>query len=64
MPVLRELFNAASYWGNVVILNQDKRPVITEQPKRTGLRIGEKMIPGDAPIVEYRRRRDELIGPV
>ena len=45
-----------------IILNQDKRPVITERPKRTELRVGEKMIPGDGPIVEYRRRREELTG--
>jgi phenylpropionate dioxygenase-like ring-hydroxylating dioxygenase large terminal subunit len=51
-----------AYVGNRVILNQDKRPVITERPKRTALHIGEKMIPSDGPIVEYRRRRDELIG--
>lgn len=62
VPVLRELFNVVSYVGNLVILNQDKRPVITERPKRTGLHIGEKLIPGDGPIVDYRRRREELIG--
>lgn len=62
VPVLRELFNVVSYWGNIVILNQDKRPVITERPKRTSLHMGEKMIPGDGPIVDYRRRREELIG--
>jgi phenylpropionate dioxygenase-like ring-hydroxylating dioxygenase large terminal subunit len=60
-PVLRELFNGISYWGNRIILNQDKRPVTTERPKRTSLHISEKLIPGDGPIVEYRRRRQELI---
>jgi hypothetical protein len=61
-PVLRELFNAVGYLGNIVILNQDKRPVITEWPKRTELYMGEKLIVGDGPIAAYRRRRDELIG--
>ena len=35
--------------------------VETHQPQPSGLRIGEKMIQGDRPIVEYRRRREELI---
>jgi phenylpropionate dioxygenase-like ring-hydroxylating dioxygenase large terminal subunit len=61
-PILRELFNVISYWSNIVILNQDRRPVITERPKRTELHMGEKLIPGDGPIVGYRRRREELIG--
>jgi len=61
-PVLRELFNAVGYLGNIVILNQDKRPVVTEWPKCTELYMGEELIPGDGPIVGYRRRREELIG--
>jgi hypothetical protein len=35
--------------------------VETHQPQPSGLRIGEKMISGDRPIVEYRRRREQLI---
>jgi hypothetical protein len=35
--------------------------VETQQPRPSGLRIGEKMIQGDRPIIEYRRRREELI---
>jgi len=26
----------------------------------SGLRIGEALIPGDLPIIEYRRKRDAL----
>jgi phenylpropionate dioxygenase-like ring-hydroxylating dioxygenase large terminal subunit len=58
LPVCR-LFN----WrlGNLIIERQDRRVVITQRPRRSGLRIGEKMIPGDGPIVDYRRRREELV---
>jgi len=35
--------------------------VVTEQLKRTTLKIGEKLIQGDFSIVVYRRQREELI---
>ena len=62
LPVLRELFNWVGAQANLVIERQDRRVVVTQRPKCSGLRIGEKMIPGDGPIVDYRRRREELIG--
>ncbi len=62
LPILRELFNWVGAQANWIVERQDRRVVITQQPKRTGLRMGEKMIPGDGPIVDYRRRREELIG--
>jgi len=62
LPVLRELFNWVGAQANLIVERQDRRVVITQRPKRSGLRIGEKMIPGDGPIVDYRRRREELIG--
>lgn len=61
VPVLRELFNLASLGGSLIIERQDRRVVITQRPKRSHMRIGEKLIPGDGPIIEYRRRRRELI---
>jgi phenylpropionate dioxygenase-like ring-hydroxylating dioxygenase large terminal subunit len=61
VPVLRELFNWLGTIGNLVIERQDRRVVVTQRPKRSDLRIGEKMIQGDGPIIEYRRRRRELI---
>lgn len=48
-------------YANLIIERQDKRVVITQRPKRTQLRMGEKLIQGDQPIVVYRRLRDELI---
>ena len=61
IPVLRELFNYMSRFGNMVILRQDRRVVVTQEPKRTQLRMDERLIQGDLPIVLYRRRRQELI---
>jgi phenylpropionate dioxygenase-like ring-hydroxylating dioxygenase large terminal subunit len=60
-PVLRQLFNYVGTLGNLVIERQDKRVVITQEPKRADLDIGEKLIPGDGPIIQYRRRRRQLI---
>jgi phenylpropionate dioxygenase-like ring-hydroxylating dioxygenase large terminal subunit len=62
VPGLRELFNLLSLPANRVILNQDKRVVLTQLPKRSDLRMGEKLIQGDGPIIAYRRRRSELRG--
>lgn len=62
LPGLRELFNLLSLPANRVILDQDKRVVVTQMPKRSDLRMGEKLIQGDGPIIAYRRRRSELRG--
>lgn len=61
VPVLKQLFNAANAVGNLVVERQDKGVVITHRPKRSELRMGEVLIPGDGPIAAYRRRREELI---
>jgi hypothetical protein len=61
VPVLRNLVAWAAMPFNRRVLHEDRRVVETHQPQPSGLRIGEKMIQGDRPIVEYRRRREELI---
>lgn len=61
VPILRELFNFIGGLGNRVILDQDRRVVVTQQPKRTELKMGERLFQADRPIVMYRRRRQELI---
>ena len=61
LPVLRDLVTWASMPFNVWVAHQDRRVVETHQPQPSGLRIGEKMIQGDGPIIAYRRRREELI---
>ena len=60
IPLIRDVFNWLSMWFNLVIAHQDRRVVITQQPKPSRLRGGEQLIPGDSPIVAYRRRREEL----
>jgi phenylpropionate dioxygenase-like ring-hydroxylating dioxygenase large terminal subunit len=60
-PVLREAFNWLALPFNVYVAHQDRRVVQTQRPQRSDLRMGEKLIPGDGPIIGYRRRRQELI---
>ena len=60
-PVLRQITGWFGGLGNLVIERQDRRVVITQQPKRADLNIGEKLIPGDQPIIMYRKIRNMLI---
>lgn len=62
VPILRELVNWAAMPFNRLVAHQDRRVVQTQVPKASGLAIGEKLVQGDRPIVEYRRRREELKG--
>ena len=39
---------------------QDKRVVEKQIPSKTALRIDERLLMADKPIIEYRRRREEL----
>ena len=61
LPLVRDLVNWAAMPFNRRIARQDRRIVVTHQPQPSGLRIGEKMIQGDLPIIEYRRRRQALL---
>jgi phenylpropionate dioxygenase-like ring-hydroxylating dioxygenase large terminal subunit len=61
LPLVKHLFNFFSNLGNLFIERQDRRVVLTQRPLRSQLRMGEKMIPGDAPIIEYRRKRQKWI---
>lgn len=45
---------------NLLIERQDKRVVIKQKPKASALKSGEKLLVGDGPIIEYRKRREEL----
>jgi phenylpropionate dioxygenase-like ring-hydroxylating dioxygenase large terminal subunit len=60
-PVLREIVNRLSMPMNAVIAHQDRRVVQTQMPRRSDLRMGEKLIQGDSPIIAFGRRRQELI---
>lgn len=45
---------------NRIILHQDRAVVLTQLPKKSGLKIGENLIQGDLPIIEYRKKREML----
>jgi phenylpropionate dioxygenase-like ring-hydroxylating dioxygenase large terminal subunit len=60
-PLLGRLFSRLAMPFNLRIAHQDRRVVVTQRPKASTLKGGEKLIQGDRPIVEYRRRRQELL---
>ncbi len=61
IPIVKHLVNYIGKVFSVIILRQDKRVVVTQIPKKTTLKMDEKLIVGDKPIIEYRKHRDELI---
>jgi phenylpropionate dioxygenase-like ring-hydroxylating dioxygenase large terminal subunit len=61
IPILRSLVNLLNILASIYITWQDKTVVETQRPLRTDLRIGEHPIQGDNPIIQYRRRRRELL---
>lgn len=60
VPGLKQLVNQLSNISNRYILHQDRRVVVTQIPIRSELRMHENLIQGDAPIIEYRKRRAQL----
>ena len=60
LPILRQLVNKLAMPMNLTIAHQDRRVVVTQEPKASGLRIGEQLIQADMPIIEYRKRRELL----
>jgi phenylpropionate dioxygenase-like ring-hydroxylating dioxygenase large terminal subunit len=60
-PVIRQIFGWAGSLANLIIERQDRRVVVTQRPHRADLGIGEILIPGDGPIVVYRKIRQKLI---
>ena len=61
IPLLKSIVNWLANIFNKKILHQDRDVVITQQPIKSNLRMGEKLIQGDGPIVFYRQRREELL---
>ncbi len=60
VPILKNVVTWFFNPSNRVILNQDKRVVLTQRPKKSGLKIAETLIPADGPIIAYRSRRRDL----
>ena len=61
LPILRDILGWLSKPLNKKILHQDKRVVLTQEPRKTQLKMDEMLIQGDIPIVEYRKMREELL---
>jgi phenylpropionate dioxygenase-like ring-hydroxylating dioxygenase large terminal subunit len=59
VPGLGKLVARLAMPTNIYIAHEDRRVVVTHQPQISGLKIGEALIQGDLPIIEYRRKRDE-----
>jgi phenylpropionate dioxygenase-like ring-hydroxylating dioxygenase large terminal subunit len=61
LPLLRGIVNWMFGRMNLVIAHQDRRVVQTQTPKASSLRGGEQLIQGDLPIIEYRKKRQQLL---
>ena len=64
ISILREMFFLASRAGSYIIERQDRRVVITQRPSRPYHRMGETLLSGDGPVIEYRCKRAKLIEAV
>jgi phenylpropionate dioxygenase-like ring-hydroxylating dioxygenase large terminal subunit len=60
LPLLRDLYFLFSNMFNRIVLRQDQRVVETHQPMPVKLRMEENLIPGDHPIILYRKKRQEI----
>lgn len=60
-PVLKKLVNFLMMKYNLIILNQDKRVVLTQLPKKSELKMGEQLVTGDMPIIKYRQIRQQML---
>ncbi len=61
LPILNQLICEMGSVMNRIILHQDRRVVLTQIPPYSQLKMKEKLIPGDLPIVEFRKKREQLI---
>jgi len=60
IPVLRQLVNFIIRIFDNIILMQDRKVVITQIPKKSELKMGEKLLKADGPIIKYREIRERL----
>ncbi len=64
VPGLKQLVNALSTPANKHIFHQDRKVVLTQIPVKSEFVMGENLIPGDAPILHFRKRRAMLKGEI
>jgi phenylpropionate dioxygenase-like ring-hydroxylating dioxygenase large terminal subunit len=60
LPIFGKLITQISMPMNVYIAHQDRRVVVSHQPQPSSMKLDEKLIQGDMPIITYRKRREEL----
>lgn len=60
LPVLGKLIAQLAMPSNLYIAHQDRRVVVTHRSQASSMNLGEKLIQGDLPIIEYRGKRAEL----
>lgn len=60
IPLIGGLLTKIANRFNKRILYQDKHVVLSQEPKKTELRMDENLIPGDKPIAVYRQMREQL----
>ena len=59
-PGLKQIVNLSSTIMNKKILHQDRRVVLAQLPIKSELAMGENLVQGDLPIIEFRKRREFL----
>jgi len=60
VPLLNQLILTLACRFNLIVAHQDRRVVNTQVPKGDGIGTGERLISGDYPIMEFRKKRLEL----
>lgn len=60
LGLIDKIIAFAGNWADLIVERQDKRVVEKQIPTKTALRIDERLLMADKPIIEYRRRREEL----
>lgn len=61
LPVLSHILSLITQKYSRKIAHQDRRVACTHEPRSSGLHIGESLFHADGLIIEYRRRRQELL---
>ncbi len=61
IPLLKEFMNYIFSLFNIKVAHEDRVIVETQMPKKTDLKMGKTLIPADMPIIEYRKKRAEMI---
>jgi phenylpropionate dioxygenase-like ring-hydroxylating dioxygenase large terminal subunit len=59
-PIIGDVVTSLANVFNKKVLHQDRHVVLTQKPKKTELRMQENLIPGDLPIIEFRKKREAL----